>query len=80
MTSLLTTDQAAELIGVSRDTLLSLIRSKEIKAVNVGAGKKLPRYRIEQTEVTRFIELRRIEQPKRSARRKSSDVGRHKYI
>ena len=46
---------AAELLSVNRKTILSLINSKRINAINMAVGKR-PLYRISRLELKNFIE------------------------
>lgn len=50
----LTPPQAAKRLGVSPETVIGWIRSGELKAANVGKGKKRARYRIEPDALAEF--------------------------
>ena len=52
--SYLTTEEVAGILRLERRTVQLKIRDKQIRAINVGSDKK-PSYRIEQTELDRFI-------------------------
>lgn len=56
----LTPRQAAERLGVSVDHVRALIAHKMLNASNIGRGKKLPRWRIDEAEVEDFIQRRKI--------------------
>jgi len=52
---MITPDEAAEKLGINRGQLIRLIKSGKIKAINVGAGKRVC-FRIHQSEIEKFIE------------------------
>ena len=54
---MLTLTQVAERFDVSPETVSAWIRSGELAAVNVSAG-KVPRYRIEEQDLERFLQSR----------------------
>lgn len=45
-------------LGISDLSVCKLIRQGELKATNVGAGKRTPRWRIEKQDVERFKKRR----------------------
>ena len=51
---LLTVEEAAELLGVSRRTITRMVETKRIKAQNVGFGKERKFYRIPSNELLRI--------------------------
>ena len=56
MNEMLTPSEAARRLSVSRGHLMNLIRAGHLKAIDVGAGKKLPRYRIDSRDLEHYIE------------------------
>jgi excisionase family DNA binding protein len=48
----------ASYLRISVIQAYKLVKSGEIKSFNIGQGKQRKRYRIEQTEVDKFIERR----------------------
>lgn len=51
---LLTVDEAAEVLGVSRRTITRMVETKRLKAQNIGFGKERKYYRIPNTELLRI--------------------------
>ncbi|RIK73292.1 MAG: hypothetical protein DCC68_25165 [Planctomycetota bacterium] len=69
----LTPPEVAKRLGVSPETVIGWIRSGELKAANVGKGKKRARYRIEPDALAEFQQRRSNapENPPQRRRRKS---------
>jgi excisionase family DNA binding protein len=68
------TKQVAEQLGVSRETVVGLIRSGQLEAINVSLSpsSRRPRYRITEQALRLFEEQRAVRQaPKRRERRES---------
>ncbi len=66
--NLLTPGEAAEQLKVTPEQIRSLIRKGRLSAVNVGAGKKRPLYRIPPQALQDFLENHRqtvLSQPKK---------------
>ena len=51
---LLTVEEAAKILGVSRRTVTKMIETKRIRAQNVGFGEERKFYRISPTELLRI--------------------------
>ena len=51
---LYTVYEAAEILKVNRRTIVSMIKSKRIKARNVGLGEQRKFYRIPESEILKF--------------------------
>lgn len=51
---LLTVEEAAEVLGVTRRTITRMIETKRLKAQNIGFGKERKFYRILNTELLRI--------------------------
>lgn len=51
---LLTVEEAAEILGVSRRTITRMVETKRIKAQNIGFGKERKFYRIPSNELLRI--------------------------
>ena len=55
----LRTTQVAEALEVSRSTVVTLIRTGELAAINVGTRER-PEYRVAGAELEAFLERRRV--------------------
>jgi hypothetical protein len=63
--------QVGKMLGICHEAVLALIRARRLGAVNIGTGKKKPRWRIFDTDIERFKESQRHEAaPPRAPRRK----------
>jgi excisionase family DNA binding protein len=72
----LTPPQAAKQLGVSPETVIGWIRSGELKAANVGKGKKRPRYRIEPEALAEFQRKKMPEvTPTQPVKRRRKSLG-----
>lgn len=61
-----TPQEAAELLSTHKQTILRLINSGDLKAVNIGAGSK-PYYRIPKISIQEFLSRNKTyEQPRTS--------------
>jgi len=67
MKKLYSPKQAAKILSLSKDTILKLIKKGDIKASNVGTGKRTV-YRIYKSELQSFLERKdqTNEQPRTS--------------
>jgi excisionase family DNA binding protein len=73
--TVLTPPQVAKQLGVDPSTVIGWIRTRELKASNVGKGGQRPRYRIQQADLGAFMRKRQpAEKPAvRKSRRKHDD-------
>jgi excisionase family DNA binding protein len=55
----LTVEQAAQQLGISKEMVRKLIRTRELRASNVGSPSK-PMYRVRQTELEKFLDDREV--------------------
>ena len=55
---LLTPDEVADRLRVTAEQIRSLIRRGELTAINVGVGRKRPRYRLQPEAVDEFLARR----------------------
>ena len=67
-TMMVTTAQAADALQVSADTVLRLIRSGALPAVNLGQGSRRERLRIRVSDLTAYVD-RGAPEAKRASRR-----------
>ena len=72
--------QAAEILAVSNDHVLALIRQGSLQATNVGRGKKLPRYRVSVKEIDAFMQRRQQRKAPTRTRRPSIMEGVPEYV
>jgi excisionase family DNA binding protein len=73
----LTPPQAAKQLGVDPATVIGWIRSKQLKASNIGKGGQRPRFRIQQSDLEAFLKSRQqqsTETNKRRAKQQSSEI------
>lgn len=61
---MLTLTQVADRLAVSPETVSAWIRNGELAAINVSAG-KVPRYRIEESDLEKFLDERRTKPERR---------------
>lgn len=66
---LLTPDEVAQRLRVTAEQVRSLIRTGQLIAVNVGAGRKRPCYRVTPAALHEFLGGRRTEKPAPATRR-----------
>jgi excisionase family DNA binding protein len=72
----LTPPQVATQLGVAPETVIGWIRAGELKAANVGKGKKRPRYRIEPEALAEFQRKKMPEvTPTQPANRRRKSFG-----
>jgi len=72
----LTPPEVAKRYGVSPDTVRSWIENGQLKATNIGQGKKKPRFRIEPQALEEFDRRRTAEsKPPTPAKRRRSSTG-----
>ncbi len=75
--------EVAEMLAVSIDTILSLIATGQLRAVNVAraAGSKKPRWRVSEGDLARFENVRsNAPAPKPQRRRRRSDQPIKEYV
>jgi hypothetical protein len=76
---LLTTAAVAEHLAISVDSVLLLIRSGKLLARNVSVSDKRPRWRVDESELTRFLDSRTsapMVQPPKQDRKQDGDFIR----
>src|SRR5260221_9628468 len=84
--NLLTLNEAAARLRITPDQVKGLVDDGKLKYINVGRGKKTPRYRFAETDLADFIDARRTrEEPrwqfsKRPGRRSTSMTQSSKVI
>ena len=66
---MLTPPQVAKRLAVKPDKILSWIRSGRLRAVDVGNGRRRPRFRIDPSDLADFLEARRVQPPARRGRK-----------
>ena len=54
----LTVRDVAEAIALSDESVLALIRAKQLRAVNVGLGAVKPRWRVAEADLQSFLDSR----------------------
>lgn len=64
--NLLTLSEVADVLAVSRTTVVRMIRDHVLPAVNVSSA-KLPRWRVERSALDAFVATRRTTQPRPTA-------------
>jgi excisionase family DNA binding protein len=69
-----TVKDVAALIGTTEDHVLALIHAKKVGAVNVGLGKKKPRWRITPEALANFLAARSARDTPRRRCRRECDV------
>jgi excisionase family DNA binding protein len=74
--TVLTPPQVAKQLGVDPATVIGWIRSKQLRASNVGKGEQRPRYRIQQSDLDAFLKTRQPEppSPRKQRSQKSGEV------
>jgi excisionase family DNA binding protein len=75
MTRRLTPPELACILRVDVHTVLDWIRSGQLRAVNVGSGRKRPRWRIDPADVTVFEASRTAQPQVPTHRRKKAASG-----
>ncbi|GEM_PF-2095030 len=67
---LYTVEEAAEVLGITRRQVISLLTRGELPWINVSKDKQTskPRKRISEADLNRFIEMRRVEPPPKPLR------------
>lgn len=70
----LTVRQVAERLTISRNAVLNIIRSGQLKAINVSVSptSMKPRYRVEEGELERFERSRFVGSPVRRTRERQA--------
>lgn len=71
-----TVNEVRELLKVKPHTILGWINVGELEAVNIGQGKKQPRYRISQEALDKFLASRTKAKPPVKSRRRKPYNGR----
>lgn len=72
--------QVAESYGVCVDTITKKIADGELGAINIGAGKIKPRWRIRQSDLDAFERLRESKKPPKPSRRRRKDPSVTEYF
>jgi excisionase family DNA binding protein len=76
----LTPPQAATRLGVDAGTVITWIKTGELKASNVGKGSQRPRYRIQRSDLDRFLKSRQPEVSAKRKRRTRSPAGEVEFF
>jgi excisionase family DNA binding protein len=75
MTQRLTPPELARILRVDDHTVLDWIKTGQLRAVNVGSGKKRPRWRIDPADVAVFEAARTAQPQIPTHRRKKAASG-----
>lgn len=72
--------QVAKLLGVDAATVIAWIRSRQLKASNVGKGGQRPRFRIQQSDLDAFLKARQIQPAVQRQRRSKPCSGEIEFF
>ncbi len=72
--------QVAKQLGVDAATVISWIRSRQLKASNVGKGGQRPRFRIQHSDLDAFLKSRQIQPVAKRQRRSKLPAGEIEYF
>lgn len=66
---MLSPPEVAKRLRVKPDKVIGWIRSGRLRAVDVGNGRRRPRFRIDPADLADFLESRQVQAPARRGRR-----------